>query len=196
MPKLIDHVKRRQEIAEAAWRVILRDGVSRVSVRSVATEAHLSTGSLRHIFASQSDLLAFSMRLVIERATARILTLPELASPREAVLAMARELLPLDAERRAEMEVSLALFTQAIGDSALHQLRDESNTAMLHACTVMLRILSESGHLRADLSLELEEHRLHAVIDGLAAHLTYQQVNADTGWASSVVELDLDSLLQ
>ncbi len=87
---------------EAAWRVILRDGVSRVSVRSCTREAHPSTGSLRHIFASQSDLLGFSMRLVIDRA--------------------------------------------------LHQLRDESNTAVLHACacTVMLRILSESGHLRAD----------------------------------------------
>jgi AcrR family transcriptional regulator len=54
MPKLIDHEVRRLELVEAAWRVILRDGAGRVSVRAVAAEAGVSAGSLRHLFPTQA----------------------------------------------------------------------------------------------------------------------------------------------
>ncbi|HLR93636.1 MAG TPA: TetR family transcriptional regulator [Jiangellaceae bacterium] len=68
MPRLIDHDERRERFAEATWRVILRDGVGGVSVRTVAAEAGHSTGSLRHVFASQSQLLVFALQLVVDRA--------------------------------------------------------------------------------------------------------------------------------
>ncbi|MGO1312616.1 MAG: TetR/AcrR family transcriptional regulator, partial [Brevibacterium aurantiacum] len=110
MPKLIDHESRREEIAAAAWRVIVRDGVAGASVRSVAAEAGLSVGSLRHVFASQSQLLAFAMKLVIDRAGERVRRLPRAPSPLESAEAIAEELLPLDEDRRLEMEVYLALF--------------------------------------------------------------------------------------
>ena len=72
MPRLIDHDARRAEIADAAWRVILREGVTGASVRTVAAEAGLSSGSLRHVFATQSALLVYAFQLVIDRA-ARVL---------------------------------------------------------------------------------------------------------------------------
>ncbi|GAA1487885.1 TetR family transcriptional regulator [Brachybacterium sacelli] len=57
MPKLIDHARRREELAEAAWRVLLREGVGRASVRNVAAEAGLTVNSLRHVFSTQDELL-------------------------------------------------------------------------------------------------------------------------------------------
>jgi AcrR family transcriptional regulator len=71
VPRLVDHAARRQEIAEALWRVVRRDGVHEVSVRTVADEAGTSPGALRHYFASQDELLGFALRAVVDRAAAR-----------------------------------------------------------------------------------------------------------------------------
>ncbi len=69
---MVDIEARRTELAEALWRVIRRDGLERASVRNVAREAGLSMGALRHYFGTQDELLAFAMRLVIERARGRM----------------------------------------------------------------------------------------------------------------------------
>lgn len=42
MPKQIDHEKRRKQIAEATWRVILERGMEGASARNIAKEAGLS----------------------------------------------------------------------------------------------------------------------------------------------------------
>ncbi|MDP8952326.1 MAG: TetR family transcriptional regulator, partial [Actinomycetota bacterium] len=72
MPKVVDSDARRTQIAEAVWRVILRGGLERASVRNVAREAGLSMGSLRHYFGTQAELPAFAMQLVTERVRGRI----------------------------------------------------------------------------------------------------------------------------
>jgi DNA-binding transcriptional regulator YbjK len=82
MPKLVDPDQRRSELAQAVWTVIRRDGLQRASVRNVAREAGLSMGSLRHYFASQSELLCFAMQLVGDRARARVAALEPGADPR------------------------------------------------------------------------------------------------------------------
>ena len=48
--------QRRAEALNAARRIILREGIAQVSVRKVAEEAGMSTGSLRHIFPLHEDL--------------------------------------------------------------------------------------------------------------------------------------------
>lgn len=68
VPKVIDIEARREELAQALWRVIQREGLEQASVRNVAHEPEMSVGALRHYFGSQEELLAFAMRLVIERA--------------------------------------------------------------------------------------------------------------------------------
>ena len=106
VPKLIDHDRRREEIATATWRVILANGVSCVSIRTVAAEAGISTGSLRHVFPRKTDLLVHAMQLVDQHAWERIQRHLDEPDARTRALAIIKELLPLDAERRAEMEVT------------------------------------------------------------------------------------------
>jgi AcrR family transcriptional regulator len=119
MPKIVDHEQRRRELGHAVWRVIRRDGVDHASVRTVAEEAGWSPGALRHYFATQSELLAFAMRLVVERIEARIAALDRATDPRQAVEQVLHELLPLDDERRAENEVWLAFTARALTDPEL-----------------------------------------------------------------------------
>ncbi|MGM0975119.1 MAG: TetR/AcrR family transcriptional regulator [Bacillota bacterium] len=67
MPKKVDHEKQKKVLAKAAWRVIKKEGIEGASVRKIAKEAGLSAGSLRHYFSNQSELLAYSMNLVIRK---------------------------------------------------------------------------------------------------------------------------------
>jgi AcrR family transcriptional regulator len=194
MPRLIDHDERRKQLAEATWRVILRDGVGGASVRTVAAEAGQSTGSLRHIFASQSELLVFALQLVIDRATARVASILPLPTAVRAVEAVAAELLPLDAERRAEMEVYLALFAAAKSHADLRSTRDAAHRTIRDACRWMIEQLDNGVDLDPASDRELELARLHAVLDGLAAHLIYEPADADPEWARRVLVRHIRSL--
>ena len=114
MPKLVDHEERRRLIAQATWRVISRDGVRAASVRTVAAEAGLSTGALRHYFDDHASLLLFAARHSLELMAARVfghLAEPD-AEPRVAVQACLEELLPLDGQRAAESAVYFGLIDQ------------------------------------------------------------------------------------
>ena len=98
MPKLTDHARRREELGDAAWQVLLRDGVGRVSVRNVAAEADPTVSSLRHVFATQDELLVFALELVLERVRRRVEPLLPVTD-RRGVEAVACEFLPLSPER-------------------------------------------------------------------------------------------------
>lgn len=195
MPKVVDVDARRTELAEAVWRVILRDGLGRASVRNVAREAGLSMGSLRHYFGSQTELLAFAMRLVAERARGRIEALDLSACDRRrAVELMLSEVLPLDAERRAESEVWLALTGGALVDPTLRMLRDEAYDGLHDLCARSVRALAESGDAAPGLDLDLETERLYAVIDGLAVHAVIRPERASAEQISAVLTRHLDGL--
>jgi AcrR family transcriptional regulator len=194
MPRLIDHDARREEIAAAAWQVILREGVTGASVRAVAAEAGLSTGSLRHIFASQTQLLAFAFQLVVDRATARIAALPPQQTPLLTAESVANELLPLDRERRTEMEVYLALFAAASSDTGLQAIRDDALRQVRDACLWIVGQLYGDADVSDQGEAELEAARLHALIDGLAAHLVWMPADVDPDWARQVVARHLRSL--
>lgn len=168
MPKVVDPVERRRELAEAVLRVIRRDGLEHASVRNVAREAGLSLGSLRHYFASQSELMVFAFRTVVERIESRVASLEPEPDPRRRAERVLRELLPLDDERRAENEVWLAFTSRAMVDPTLQPLRDEGYAALRGACRAMVTDLAAAGLAPTDVPAQTT--RLHAVLDGLAVH--------------------------
>lgn len=151
MPKQVDHAQRRLELADALWRLAMRDGIGAASLRRVAAEAGWSAGSLRHYFATHSELLAFAMELVTQRVGERVAALGEDAAP----LALMSEILPLDAERRAEAQVWLAFTAQAVVDPALGEMRLAAHEALRGLCA---RAKPEAPEA------------LHAFVDGLALH--------------------------
>ena len=194
VPKLIDHDQRREEIAEATWRVILTRGISAVSIRTVAAQAGISTGSLRHVLPSKSDLLVGAIEHVERRARARIQHHLDEPDPRERALDVLCELLPLDAERRAEMEVTIALVAEAPGDPRIRRARDENYVVVLDACRRALDRLRLAGLTAPGLDTEQAAVALHALVDGLATHLLVDPSPAFRRQALRVVETFIDGL--
>ncbi|WP_040509740.1 TetR/AcrR family transcriptional regulator [Gordonia soli] len=193
MPKLIDHEARRAEIAEALWRIVVREGVSAVSIRDVAAEAGISTGSLRHVFADRSELLVYSMDLIHQRVGHRIAALPQAGTPAEQAMAALAEVLPLDDRRTVEMRVNLALVTDAVSDPALARAALSAHHGLRSLCRVVLNRLADAGLVADGRDLDVEAARLHAVIDGIAFHLVLGD-NDSPGTASAIVEHHLRDL--
>lgn len=165
MPKVVDPRLRRRELAEAVWRVIRRDGLEHASVRNVAREAGLSMGSLRHYFASQSELMTLALRMVIDGIEERVAALEPADDPHRHAVQVLRELLPLDVRRRAENEVWLAFTARAMTDPQLRALRDEGYDALRAVCHGLVVPL-----IAPDRDPNWEAARLHALLDGLAVH--------------------------
>lgn len=163
MPKQVDHDQRREELAAAVWRLVMREGVEAASIRRVAEEAGWSTGSLRHYFATQSDLLSFAMELVKRRVIARLEALPRTGTPQERALAVLSQVVPLDPERHAEMQVWLAFTTRSFVDPALRARRDDAHVRLRELCR---KVAVALGAREPALAAE----RMHALVDGLALH--------------------------
>jgi AcrR family transcriptional regulator len=194
MPKIVDHEQRRRELGHAVWRVIRRDGVDHASVRTVANEAGWSPGALRHYFATQSELLAFAMRLVVERIEGRISALNRHTDAREAVEQVLHELLPLDEERRAENEVWLAFTARALIDPELRAQHNEIHDALHQACASSLETLAAAGRVQAGSQTALQIERLHALTDGLAVHTALRPELMPPERIVAVLRLHLDGL--
>lgn len=170
VPKLIDHQERETAIIEAAWRVLVRDGVAAVSVRNVAAEAGLATASLRRAFPTQSDLLAACLALMGERVGARIRGLRPRVDPVTDALAWLGETMPLDEERRVEMEVYLALGITALNDPSLRTAYADIDKALSGLCAGVVESLSPGGPRAVR---RARTRHLHALLDGLALHVLH-----------------------
>ncbi|MEU5941907.1 TetR family transcriptional regulator C-terminal domain-containing protein [Micromonospora sp. NPDC047548] len=183
----MDSVARRAALAEAVWRVVRREGLAHASVRNVAQEAGLSTGSLRNSFASQSQLTVFAMRLVAERIQARIEAIDGTGDPVDVAERVIAEMLPLDAERLAECQVWLAFSAQSMVDPELGALSGEMHQLLLRAFTTIVDRVARPGVDRP-----LNAHRLYALVDGLILHLTLHGESPDRSRA--VIRAHLDAL--
>src|SRR5919112_1340794 len=72
MPRVVDHDERRERIAEAAWRIIEREGPDGANLRQIARETGHTTGVVTHYFRDKRELMAFAFGLVVDRSTSRM----------------------------------------------------------------------------------------------------------------------------
>ncbi|MEV7013788.1 TetR/AcrR family transcriptional regulator [Streptosporangium sp. NPDC051022] len=177
MPKQVDPVARRADVVDALFRVALREGLQRASLRAVADEAGLNIGSLRHYFANQQELMGFAMRAMLDRVSGRLLRRVDEAGDtasltreqrRNLATDMLSELLPLDEARRAEIAVFLDFVTAARTHPAIDA--ELARQAAIGVRTLVRRTLTRMGDaelLRAGLDLDIETERLSSLLDGL-----------------------------
>lgn len=170
MPKIVNHEKRKIQIAEATWKVIVEEGLEHASVRNIAKASGISAGSLRHYFTSQSDLLQYSMKLVSDRVQQRAGSKDYNGEALEMLTDLICEILPVDDERRVETEVWFIFSAKSLADASLqslsHQVYGEMRGMFLHIVNTMQAV----GLAGEGIDAELEAIRLHALVDGMATH--------------------------
>lgn len=181
---------RKARLAEAVWRIILDQGIGAVSVRTVASEAGMAVGSLRHLFPTKAELLEFSAELMLDRATARVTATEAGADPVEYAVEVIRQVLPLTPETRREFEINVSLIAETPANPRLARIRDHAHEQLLE---LFVRIV---GSIRtspggADDSTARDGLRLLALVDGLGMHLIHQPPGDDTEWVAGIVRDEL-----
>lgn len=183
--------------------MILRDGLSGVTVRGVAAEAGWSTGSLRHYFGNQHELQAYVVQATTDALRRRVL--PRVQRPRthgsvtERIATIVEEMLPLDAERREEY----AMWSAVVEWERRHPPETGSVTwndqrALYRQCIAAIRGHETTGDLNRatvahpDAEVEVWAALLHTFVDGLASQIVNTPGEVSAGVAARL----LRSLLQ
>lgn len=192
MPKIVDHEERRKLIAKAMWQVILDKGMEGATVRNIAEEAGLSLGALRHYFQNQDDLLVYAMTLVQERAKLRIDVVAKRdLPPKERAIAVILEIVPVNAETLAEMEVWFAFMAYVKHRKDLHHVPDDG---IFEGVSNVIKYLEVTGLLKERLDLNLEIERLYALIDGIAMHALLDPERVDRDRVINVIHYHINSI--
>ena len=194
MPKEVDHVARRRELADAACTVIARNGLAGTTLAHVADESGWSIGSIRHYFPTKDELVASALWRVGERVDERIrrgtaggMTLGDLRLA-------ATELLPLDVTRREEALVHLAFLAEVAVTPELGDAAEGAAQRLQEPLAARLAHLLQAGDLPARLDPEHEAARLRVLLDGLRLQLITTPRQTTVKWALTVLDDHLAAL--
>ena len=193
MPKEVDHPARRRELADAACRVIARDGLAGTTLADVAEESGWSIGSIRYYFPNKDELVAAALWRAGERVdelirrTAGGMTMNDLRIA-------ATELLPLDADTREMSLVYLAFQAQAAVVPALAGAAEGAAQRLQGPLAARIAHLVQAGELPAHLDAELAAARLRVLLDGLRLQLLTTPQHASPEWALAVLDDHLAAL--
>lgn len=176
MPKVVDHEQRKREIAQATWKIIREKGIEEVSVRKIAEVMNLSSGSIRHYFPTQNELLRYCIRSAGEAVHQRIMSRLDLSgSIEEKIEQMINEIFPMDEEGQKEMGLwfSIVAFTQK------HPHLHDISLRIYHYMRLMkesyINLLIQENLFDEKLDKEVEIERLYALVDGLSLHWFFNQ---------------------
>lgn len=186
VPKVVNHVARRLSITRAVAALIERAGIQKVSVRTVAAEAGLRPSTLRHYFPSSDEMLAGTITMVRERQAARFAQVPSSGDAQADIRTAWLHALPLDAERRTEAHVWLAI-TAVARTPELRRVLADINDGLDQLCAATVRVYSAGkAHPR-----ESEAMMLRAFTDGLAV----MAITEPAAFPEEVITAALDAYL-
>jgi len=166
MPKIVDHAKRRAELAEAAWRTITRHGIEQTTTRTVAREAGCSTGAIAHYFKSKETLLRAALQhsyAANDAAMVEHAATPGLGAIRALLVAT----LPLTPERRERWALWLAFAGRAATDPKTFQELRTRYDAWRDFVRRSLVEAQKRGEMPAELDPKSEAQVLVAFVDGI-----------------------------
>ncbi|KTR11699.1 TetR/AcrR family transcriptional regulator [Curtobacterium luteum] len=189
MARSIDVGERRRLVSDAAARVLARNGLGALSVRGVAAEAGLPPSTVRYVFPTQASVRTHALETVFDATTRRVDAVPDTLPDRERARRILLELLPLDEERLVELDVYLALGNAALTDPELRPALDRVVSDMQEWTARIVHLVGVPEAERA-----YEARRLHALIDGLAMHVSRLAPGESADWAIEVLDRHLDGL--
>jgi len=194
VPKIVDHEARREELVEAAWRVIARAGMVGATMREIAREAGVSTGILAHYFADKEDLLGFALRLshrrIYERFYARTRGLVGLAALRVIML----EALPLDQERLLEAQIEMNFLTLAMGNESLRELQNREFERFWDELHHRVSEAQTLGEIPESVDADWITHQLIILVEGISLEAVLYPARVSPDRQSKILERFLEQV--
>jgi AcrR family transcriptional regulator len=161
------YADRRIEVAQAAWRVIVREGLDRTSMRAIAQELGASTGVVTHYFRDKEELTLFALERVFEHVAAAMQACAAQWEGIERLTQMIFVALPLENMDRDDWQVWVAFLGYSIGREHLVQKHRKRYDFLRQMIGQTLAELQAAKLIRADLDVTLEANALIALVDGI-----------------------------
>ena len=166
---------RRVKVSQAAWRVIVREGLDRTSIRAIAQEMSCTTGVVTHYFRNKQELILFALHQVTERL--KILMEQGVAhrSGCDRLVAMLSSFLPIDRERQEILRVWVAFLGYAVGRESLMLDHQRSAGELRQVIIQELVALQKQKLIRSDIKPEIEANILLALVNGISLDTLIQE---------------------
>jgi AcrR family transcriptional regulator len=193
VPKIVKHEARRTEVAQAAWRVIIRDGLENLRIRDITDELGLTTSVVTHYFRDKEELMMFVLTQVFDRFELRQSRKASKLSGTKRLEALLLSSIPLDEKGLVEWKIWTAAIGRTIGHEKLLEAH-RKHTARMRAVTLEeLERARAQGLISAKVNLKLEVPLIMAVIDGLGINMVLDpEVYATSGQINAVKRLIKD----
>ncbi len=138
MPKIVDHARRRDEIAHVACQVVAHYGFERATVARIARGAGYTTGMVAHYYESKQDIILAALRLILLRIEARLMREREAGEAN--LLEVLSEALAVDAQRFTECAFWMAFWGQVSADKKLKR-----SSGSMSGCTASTCVCSPAA---------------------------------------------------
>lgn len=185
---------RRLEVSEAAWRVIVREGLDRASMRAIAQEMNCTTGVVTHYFRNKQELILFALHQVTERLQVMMQMAIEGVSGVDRLTAMLLSFLPLDQERQEILRVWVAYLGYAIGRDGLMEEHQQSAAELRAVIIHELEDLQSAGLIGGDLIAQVEANALLALVNGVAIDSLIQAEHLEPEQQETVIKRYIASM--
>jgi AcrR family transcriptional regulator len=194
MPKEVDHDERREELLEAVWRVIARDGIERATIRTIAKETGWSSGVLAHYFSDKDEILASALKLAYDRIVARWKVKLEGLTGIRALRELVLDNLPLDDERELETKFLMNYWSRVIRDADGVPRPERRGPQLIDLLGELTRDGQEAGEIVTDESADDIAERLLGLIDGFSLHALLDPDRLTRERQVELVEQEFDRL--
>jgi len=194
MPKIVDHDARREEIVDAVWRVITRDGIAAATTRAIADEAGCSNGVLSHYFADKTALLHAALDLGYRRIEEKVNAVLASSTGVAALRDVLRLTVPISQDALFGNQVELAFLGHAVGN---RELARQHHEVYEHFRSIVRRLLVEArrrGEISPIGNLDTIADALVALIDGLGMEACLYTDAFSAGRQRAVIDVVLAGL--
>jgi TetR/AcrR family transcriptional regulator, transcriptional repressor of bet genes len=159
--------RRRREVCEAAYRVIIRNGLETTTMRDISREGGFTTGVLTHYFPDKQAVIRGAFAAASEDWFAELHSrLAAAGAPEEQLVALVNLALPVDPDRRAEWRLWAEMWTYAGRDPDFAAQLVETDSLWELEIRGVLERSREAG-LLANIDAAAEAAVLARLIDGL-----------------------------
>ncbi|MDJ0596635.1 MAG: TetR/AcrR family transcriptional regulator [Pleurocapsa sp. MO_226.B13] len=185
---------RRIEVSQAAWRVIVREGLDRTSIRAIARELNCTTGVVTHYFRDKQELILFALNQVTENLKQAMEEIAEQPLSIERLVEMLSTFLPLDSKRQEILKVWVAFLGYAVGRKSLMVEHQASAGQLRQMIMQELAALQSAQIIRKDVDPGIEANVLLALVNGIALDSLIQEKCLDPQQQKIVIRGHLKEL--
>lgn len=167
VPRIVDHVRRREDLARLVVGIVQREGAEHATVRRIAKVGGFSSGVLTHYFRDKDELIGFAFRWVAGETFHGLEQAVAAAAPGLPRLRAALEFMVPATTEPSFTRVWLSLWGGAMGNPALARVHREYYARWRRYLRRFLDEAVRRGQVAAPASPRDATDLLATAIDGL-----------------------------